>query len=85
MARYQCQKLFNRHAALCSAGMRQEEFDTRWSTREDICIGQNDGFWVGRESVDRAYVGAYEKALKKSQDEGLAGNGHHAALKAQAA
>ena len=74
-ASYQCQKLFNRHAALCSAGMRQEEFDTLWSTREDICIGQNDGFWVGRESVHRAYVGAYEKALEKSRDEVLQATG----------
>lgn len=81
-ASYQCQKLFNRHAALCSAGMRQEEFDTLWSTREDICIGQNDGFWVGRASVHRAYVGAYEKALKKSRDAVLQATGAPQPLKA---
>lgn len=70
-ASYECQKLFNKHAAMCAAGMRSEELETLWAEENDICIGQNDGFWVGRDSVYNAYVTAYEKALVKSQAEVL--------------
>jgi hypothetical protein len=51
--------------------MRSEELETLWAEENDICIGQNDGFWVGRDSVYNAYVTAYEKALVKSQAEVL--------------
>lgn len=81
-AAYECQKLFHKHAALCSAGMRGEEFKTLWAEREDICIGQNDGFWVGRDSVYHAYVTAYENALRKSQAEVLKGTGKSLPLQA---
>lgn len=81
-ASYQCQKLFNKHAAMCSSGNRDEEFHTLWSERQDICIGQNDGFWVGRDSVYNAYVTAYENALKKSQQEVLKATGNQFPLKA---
>ncbi len=81
-ASYECQKLFNKHAAMCSAGMRAEEFDALWSRREDICIGQNDGFWIGQASVQNAYVISYERALRKSQAEVETSTGKAPPLKA---
>lgn len=59
-----CQKVFNKHCALVSGGCRREALETLWVHGTETCLGQNDGFWIGYESVYAAYVTAWEQALE---------------------
>lgn len=59
-----CQKTFNKHCALVSGGMRRRALEELWVQGPDTCLGQNDGFWIGFDSVYAAYVTAWEKALE---------------------
>lgn len=48
---YLCQNLMARFTYAREQGMEAEWFDLLWSGREDISLGENEGFWVGRNSV----------------------------------
>lgn len=58
---YLCQNLMARFTTNQELGMEAEAFDTVWASRPDISYGENDGFWVGRESV-------YDYWVKNRQD-----------------
>lgn len=51
---YLCQNLMARFVYYQELGMEEDVFDTLWSQRNDISLGENEGFMVGRSSV-RAY------------------------------
>ena len=53
---YLCQNLMARFTFAQEQGMEAEWFDELWSGREDISLGENSGFWIGRESVRRAWA-----------------------------
>ena len=42
-------------------------FDTFWSKRGDVCLGFDDGYYVGREAVGGYYAAAAEHTAKKSR------------------
>ena len=42
-------------------------FDTFWSKRDDVCLGFDDGYYVGRDAVSGYYAAAAEYTAKKSQ------------------
>ena len=53
---YLCQNLMARFTYAREQGLETEWFDDLWSRREDISLGENNGFWIGRESVRRAWA-----------------------------
>ena len=53
---YLCQNLLARFTYAQEQGLEEESFDLLWSARQDISLGGNEGFWVGRESVRNAWV-----------------------------
>lgn len=53
-----CQNTMARFTNARETGMTAEQFNGIWSAREDISFGQNEGFWVGRNSVFNACVTA---------------------------
>lgn len=42
-------------------------FDTFWSSREDICLGENDGWYVGEEGV-RAFFDSRDRHTRRVRD-----------------
>ncbi len=42
-------------------------FDSFWSGRDDVCLGTNDGWYLGREAVS-GYYAAIDTALKAKRD-----------------
>lgn len=61
---YEIKNVMGRHAYHHALGTHRQELDTIWSTREDISWGNNQGFWVGRETMYHYYADA-----KAVQDE----------------
>ena len=53
---YLCQNLMARFTFAQEQGMEAEWFDELWSGREDISLGENNGFWIGRQPVRRAWA-----------------------------
>ena len=53
---YLCQNLMARFTDAREQGMERDWFHELWSRREDISLGENSGFWIGRESVRRAWA-----------------------------
>lgn len=61
---YQIKNVMGRHAYHHALGTHREELDEIWSGRDDISWGNNQGFWVGRETMYAYYADA-----KQAQDE----------------
>ena len=53
---YLCQNLMARFTYAQEQGLEEETFHQLWSERADVSLGENDGFWIGRESVQNAWV-----------------------------
>ena len=54
---FEIQNLMSRHAWYYAAGQHQRELDELFAkTRPDMSFGTNAGYWVGYESIKRAYV-----------------------------
>jgi len=53
---YLCQNLMARFTFAQEQGMEEAWFDSLWSGRDDISLGENNGFWIGRDSVRKAWV-----------------------------
>lgn len=50
------QNLMSRFASAQELGREAEAFQALWSSREDISFGDNQGFYVGRTSVENFWV-----------------------------
>lgn len=64
---YLCQNLLARFTANQELGMEAEAFDAIWSAREDISLGENEGFYVGRKSVYGYWVKNRQEMRKADQ------------------
>lgn len=53
---YLCQNLMARFVYYQELGMEETVFDALWSRREDISLGENEGFMVDRKSVYAYWV-----------------------------
>ena len=54
---HEIQSLMSRHAWYYSAGQHQRELDELFAKNQpDLSFGTNAGYWVGYESIKRAYV-----------------------------
>jgi hypothetical protein len=62
---YQCQNLMARFTQYQELGQERAQFDALWANRPDISLGENEGFWVGREAVYRAWVQGREEGRQK--------------------
>ncbi len=63
---YEIKNVMGRHAYHHALGTHRAELDTLWSRRDDISWGNNQGFWVGRETMYNYYADA-----KDIQDEAV--------------
>ncbi len=66
-AAYLCQNTLARFTYMRELGMTDQQFSLLWSGREDISYGQNEGFWIGRESVYAACVSGPQKVRSANQ------------------
>lgn len=57
---YEIKNVMGRHAYHHALGTHRAELDELWSTRDDISWGNNQGFWVGRETMYAYYADAKE-------------------------
>jgi hypothetical protein len=57
---YLCQNLMARFTQAQELGQERAQFDALWANRPDISLGENEGFWVGRDSVYNAWVQSRE-------------------------
>ncbi len=58
---YQIKNVMGRHAYYHALGTHRAELDEIWSSREDISWGNNQGFWIGRETLYSYYADAKDK------------------------
>lgn len=58
---YLCQNLMARFTYYQELGLEEETFSSLWANREDISLGENEGFWIGRASVYNAWVQGRQK------------------------
>ena len=52
---YLCQNVMSHMTIAWETGMTDADFDALWSERQDLSWGENDGFYIGRDSV-RSYL-----------------------------
>ena len=52
--------------AQCVLLLLDDEREKLWSTRDDICLGLNDGWYVGKEAIAAYYAQKKENDLKKA-------------------
>ena len=55
---YEIKNVMGRHAYHHALGTHRAELDEIWSSRDDISWGNNQGFWVGRETMYAYYADA---------------------------
>lgn len=61
---YLCQNLMARYTYAREQGLEKESFEQLWSSREDISLGENNGFWAGRDSVKNAWITGRQDAAQ---------------------
>lgn len=58
---YEIKNVMGRHAYHHALGTHRAELDELWAHRDDISWGNNQGFWVGRDTMYAYYADAKEK------------------------